>query len=91
MKTLLSNTTVLLACAALFAAGLFTKSAVEADLVAPTSLSLIHEDQEASGPTIPPGPWDDEDTEEEPKIASGPTIPPGPWDDEETGEEPKIA
>jgi hypothetical protein len=30
----------------------------------------------ASGPTMPPGPWDQKPV----TVASGPTMPPGPWD-----------
>lgn len=48
----------------------------------------------ASGPTLPPGPWDEKpETPEQPQIvASGPTLPPGPWDEKpETPEQPQIA
>ncbi len=31
----------------------------------------------SSGPTMPPGPWDEKPVQ----VASGPTMPPGPWDE----------
>lgn len=86
MKKLLSSLSVLFASAALFAAGILSQSQSEPNPAAPTSITVIVDHTLASGPTIPPGPWDDEDTGSgDTKIASGPTIPPGPWDDEDTG------
>jgi hypothetical protein len=42
-----------------------------AALFAPAVAPII-----ASGPTMPPGPWDGKPV----AVASGPTMPPGPWD-----------
>jgi hypothetical protein len=86
MKKLFSSLSVLFASAALFAAGVLSQSKCEPNLAAPTSITVIVDHTLASGPTIPPGPWDEEETGSgDTKIASGPTIPPGPWDEEETG------
>jgi hypothetical protein len=91
MATFLNNSKVLFVCAALFVFGTIAKSDAGANLAAPTSLSLMYQGEQASGPTIPPGPWDEEEGEGETKVASGPTIPPGPWDEEEGEGETKIA
>lgn len=93
MKKLLSSLSVLFASAALFAAGILSQSRCEPNPAAPTSITVIIDHTLASGPTIPPGPWDEEEPNSgETKIASGPTIPPGPWDEEEPNSgETKIA
>jgi hypothetical protein len=84
MKNLLTSTTAILASAALFAAGLMFQSGTCTHLNAPATLPI--EKKLASGPTIPPGPWDGVDSNSPgTKIASGPTIPPGPWDDDDSG------
>ena len=90
MKRLLSSTTVLIASAALFAAGVMSQLTTRGQFAAPTSLSVFIEYDLASGPTIPPGPWDEESSNGETKIASGPTIPPGPWDEEPSNGETKV-
>ena len=81
MKNLFASMTLLFAAAALFAAGVITKSDAR-NLAAPTSLSVLEEPQFASGPTIPP--IDEDDTGAGgTNVASGPTIP--PIDDDDTG------
>jgi hypothetical protein len=85
MKNLLTSTTAILASAALFAAGLMLQSETPMHSNAPATLPVSIEQKLASGPTSPPGPWDDDDTGSGgTKIASGPTIPPGPWDDDDS-------
>ena len=92
MTRLLTSSLVLFASAALFLAGVLSQADAAAPYVAPTSLSLIEDEQTASGPTIPPGPWDEEEEDEGgTKVASGPTIPPGPWDEEDEEEGTKVA
>ena len=91
MKTLLTSTTAILASAVLFAAGLMIQSGTSAHSNAPATLPLSLE-KTASVPTIPPGPWDDDDSSSGgTKVASGPTIPPGPWDDDDSSSGTKIA
>jgi hypothetical protein len=80
MKTLFASSTLLLASATLFAAGVFSQSETITDFAAPTSLSVIVEHQAASGPTFPP--IDEEETSGGTQLASGPTFP--PIDEEET-------
>jgi hypothetical protein len=85
MKSLLASTSVLCASAVLFAIGVMSQSKSDTNLAAPTSLSVIVDHKLASGPTIPPGPWDEDDSGSGgTKIASGPTIPPGPWDEDDS-------
>jgi len=91
MKTLLTSTTAIFASALLFAAGLIIQSGMSAHFNAPATLPTSLE-KIASGPTIPPGPWDDDDSSSGgTKVASGPTIPPGPWDDDDSSSGTKIA
>ena len=86
MKNLLTSTTAILASAALFAAGLMIQSGTRIESHAPATLPMCIEKKIASGPTIPPGPWDDDDSSSgDTKVASGPTIPPGPWDGDDSG------
>ena len=54
MKTLFASSTLLVASATLFAAGVFSQSGTITDFAAPTSLSVIIDHQAASGPTFPP-------------------------------------
>jgi len=91
MKRILASTAVLIASAALFAAGSMSKLSTQGEFAAPTSISIFVDHDLASGPTIPPGPWDEEGSGSgETKIASGPTIPPGPWDEEPGSGETKV-
>ena len=86
MSRILASTSLLFASAALFAAAVVFQPTGAGNRVAPTSLTVIVEDKVASGPTIPPGPWDeDDDGSGGTKLASGPTIPPGPWDEDDDG------
>ncbi len=62
MKNLFARTSVLIAAAALFATGLALQSESHTNIAAPTSLSVIELDVLASGPTIPPGPYDEDDS-----------------------------
>ena len=85
MTKLLARTSVLLTAAALFTTGLMLQGD-SSKMAAPTSLSVMDDQTLASGPTIPPGPYDEEESGSGgTKIASGPTIPPGPYDEEESG------
>ena len=86
MTRILTSTAVLLASAGLFTASMIWQPGAAGTRVAPTSLTFMADDTLASGPTIPPGPWDEEDSGSGgTKIYSGPTIPPGPWDEDESG------
>ena len=85
MTKLLARTSVLFTAAALFAAGLVLQSESGAK-VAPTSLSVFDTETLASGPTLRPGPYDEDDSGSGgTKIASGPTLPPGPYDEDDSG------
>jgi hypothetical protein len=76
----------LFAVAALFATGFLLQSEEKTHVSAPTSLSIFDLESFASGPTIPPGPYDEDDSNPgETKLASGPTIPPGPYDEDDSG------
>lgn len=90
MIKLLTRTSILFASAALFAAGLISQSNTEIKSVAPTSLTVIVDDSLASGPTLPPGDYD-EDEDGGTKVASGPTLPPGDYDEDEDGGTTKVA
>ncbi|HYI91993.1 MAG TPA: hypothetical protein VEX68_00475 [Bryobacteraceae bacterium] len=74
MKTLFASSTLLVASAALFAAGVFSQSETITDFAAPTSLSVMMEYEAASGPTFPP--IDEQDLPGGTNLASGPTFPP---------------
>jgi hypothetical protein len=84
MNKMLTNTTLLFAATALYAAGFIAQSTVAAGpSVAPTSLSVDFEGILASGPTLPPDDYDDPNGGT--KVASGPTLPPDDYDDPNGG------
>ena len=86
MKKILASTSLLFISAALYAAGFIAKATVAGQVVAPTSLSVLVDDDLRSGPTLPPDDYDFPET----KIASGPTLPPDDYDYPE-GEGPNVA
>ena len=61
MNKIFARTSVWFAVATLFASGFLLQSKENTHPAAPTSLSILDEDTLASGPTIPPGPYDEDD------------------------------
>ena len=81
MNSILTNIRVFGSVAALFVAA----TATQVWYGCPETTAVPQEITIASGPTLPPGPWDEG---KEVNVASGPTLPPGPWDE---GKEVNVA
>jgi hypothetical protein len=78
MTKIFSNRTVFATIAIVFLVAALFHTVKGGKTVAPTGLTLVSESQTFSGPTMPPGPWNETKLKAN---SSGPTMPPGPWNE----------